>query len=229
MSQEIKNKKTKPIFTTNVKIEYNLKQKFEVLNSSNTPDIWQIKDIDWDNNSGSIGFFKSYQEILDNLDDIAKLSNDLYVGDYARRGQTPEYTLVDGRLIVDFNPIKDNLIQNLAIAKTVTTSNRTMKLPYNFYLSIDYTSEKPNEWTISYIDYDGACGAYGIFDSEQTALENVEKFLKIAIDLYDKKYAKYGQTPVVKLVDGKLETDLYPNEENFDKGDFSTDSDEFNY
>jgi hypothetical protein len=66
------------------------------------------------------------------------------------------------------------------------------------------SSADPGAWHVSLIDYDGNVGATGLFTSKDEAMGNLDGFLDLAVPAYDRKYAKYGDMPVISLENGKL-------------------------
>ena len=81
------------------------------------------------------------------------------------------------------------------------------------YLMIELTnSSAAPEWLMSLVDYDGGVGAVGIFASEEEAMNNLDAFFEEAVHLYDKKYGKYGRTPTITLVGGRLHIEIPPKQ-----------------
>jgi hypothetical protein len=53
-------------------------------------------------------------------------------------------------------------------------------------------------------DYDNSIGAIGFFSSAVEFFDNFEDFLKLSERAYEKKFAKYVKTPIIRIVDGDL-------------------------
>ena len=86
---------------------------------------------------------------------------------------------------------------------TTTTLDARVPNTNHLYLRIVNTTPNPM-WNVYLIDYDDSIGAVGEFESEADALNNMDKFVELAIPAYNAKHAKYGSTPVIKFVNGEL-------------------------
>jgi len=69
----------------------------------------------------------------------------------------------------------------------------------NHYLeAVIVRTSEDEQWNMVLLDYDDACGAIAYFDDLIEALDSYESFLPLALEAYEKKYAKYGEIPVIR-------------------------------
>jgi hypothetical protein len=79
----------------------------------------------------------------------------------------------------------------------------------NYLEAVIEKSKDDDQWKMMLVDYDDSCGAIAYFDYLHEALDSYESFLLLAIDAYEKKYAKYGNVPVIRMnQDGSFYVDL---------------------
>lgn len=79
---------------------------------------------------------------------------------------------------------------------------------WNFTVVIHNSSDSPDEWFVTLEDYDDSIGAFGLFASEQEAIDNLDGFAELAIPAYYEKHAKSGCSPIITLKDGTLVMEL---------------------